>query len=119
VRSASPGLLAGGLIHPIPLVVQFPFHTADAHVQIIERGLGLPDGVVALLHRVILDCLAVSSTFLETSFAVVLLPVISAAKDNGETVSSAPSTSARTKKADMRIVMNPSGRKLFWLRHDA
>src|SRR6266540_4450842 len=43
-----PGLLAGRLIHPIPFAVQLPFHATDAPVQIIERTLGLLDGLVPL-----------------------------------------------------------------------
>src|SRR2546427_6581909 len=49
------GLLAGGLIHPLPVVVQLPFQAGDAPVQIVERSLGLLDGLVALRNRVILD----------------------------------------------------------------
>jgi len=46
-----------------------------------------------------------SSTFLETSYDVVLLPDVPAAKDNGESVNTAPSASARTKQMDMRFII--------------
>src|SRR5216684_9059112 len=34
-----PGSLAGGLVHPFPFAVQFPFHAIDAPVRVVERGL--------------------------------------------------------------------------------
>src|SRR5437867_11063188 len=49
------GFSPGGLIHLVPFAVQLPFHPADARVHVIERGLRLLEGLVALRPRVALD----------------------------------------------------------------
>jgi len=54
--------------------VQLPLHAIDAPVRVVERGLGILDGLLPLRHRVILDRPAGSSAFFAMSFAVDLLP---------------------------------------------
>src|SRR2546426_7416361 len=79
-------LLPGGLIHPIPFAVQFPFHAADAPVQIVERGLGLLDGLVPLRHR------DRKSTRLNSSHLVISYAVFCLKKKNTTTNSHIPCT---------------------------